>query len=137
VVAPSLVELVEELRPRAAEVARALVAEELDRLAAGLNGAAPIASVGDLQPTESDAETAGTALGPVLPRRKPPARVPLPEGAAGPTTKTCRTCLRDLPATEFERHRGSCRECRRQQARERERRAAAAASDDAGWTWPF
>jgi hypothetical protein len=55
-----------------------------------------------------------------------------PTGVDGPTTKRCRTCQQDLPVAEFDRNRGSCKECRRRQARERKRRAAASAGDPEG-----
>ena len=48
---------------------------------------------------------------------------------ATPATKVCKTCRRDLPVTAFEKHRGTCRECRRDQARSRDRRPAASGPD--------
>lgn len=51
--------------------------------------------------------------------------------APSATTKVCRgPCGRTLPVSSFDKHRRVCRDCRRQQNREREHRAAAAAEPE-------
>ena len=49
--------------------------------------------------------------------------------AAAPLTKVCRSCGQEKPAGAFDKHRRSCRSCRTQQARDRERHARAAPDD--------
>ena len=45
------------------------------------------------------------------------------------TTKVCNRCNRNLPTSAFDPRRGTCRQCRQQQHREREQRRAAAVTE--------
>jgi ribosomal protein L40E len=49
---------------------------------------------------------------------------------ATPQTKICRTCGQEKPIGAYDRHRGTCRQCRQRQARDREQRTSAAPTSD-------
>ena len=114
--APELVDSLEEVRPLARALALELVRQELAGLRIGLNGSAlseEIAANGHQAPQDT---ANGAAAIPDLPA----------------PVRRCNSCQRELPAAAFEKHRGTCRQCRHRQQteRERQRREAATADED-------
>jgi hypothetical protein len=114
-----LVELLEEVRPLARQLAVVLVRQELDGLATSLNGAAP----SGLGPT---AETA--VSGPE--NTQEPRLRPGPKPKPAPAKRRCNRCGQTKPASEYGRGRGTCRSCRRAQQREHDRRVALAEHEE-------
>jgi hypothetical protein len=109
-----LVELLEEVRPLAREIAVVLIREELAGLTASLNGAA----------SETDAEMVLSR--PQLPSQATNAGGRTPDTPQASTDrKTCRLCGKDLPASAFDRGRRQCKRCRRdgEKRRARERKS--------------
>jgi hypothetical protein len=114
-----LVELLEEVRPLARQLAVVLVRQELDGLATSLNGAGP----SGLGPT---AETA--VSGPE--NTQEPRLRPGPKPKPVPAERRCTRCGETKPAGEYARGRGTCRSCRRAQQREHDRRVALAEDEE-------
>jgi hypothetical protein len=125
--AESLEEIVRaELREPAVEIVRRLVLdlarEELDRIAASLNGKPE---------PRADLLLRGSPAPQDEPRALPPTSDLPPSPAA--SSRLCRLCGQLKPPSDFERGRHQCRACRREGARrpyrERQERAIARAAN--------
>jgi hypothetical protein len=110
-----LVELLEEVRPLARQLAVVLVRQELAGLATSLNGAATSSPVLATETAVSGPENA-----------QEPRLRPGPKPKPAPAERRCNRCGETKPASEYAPGRGTCRSCRRAQQREHDRRAALA-----------
>ena len=114
-----LVELLEEVRPLARELAVVLVRQELAGLATSLNGASFSSPALATKTAVSGPENAHE------PRRRP-GLTPKPAQAA----RVCNRCGEAKPPGEYAKGRGTCRSCRRAQQREHDRRMALAEDEE-------
>ena len=114
-----IVELLEEVRPLARQLAVVLVRQELAGLATSLNGAASSSPALATETTVSGPENA-----------QEPRRRPGPRPKPAPADRRCNRCGETKPAGEYAKGRGTCRSCRRAQQREHDRRVALAEDEE-------
>jgi hypothetical protein len=100
-----LVEVLEEVRPLARQLAVVLVRQELAGLTSSLNGAAPAPVT-----TTAAHDTNGAT--------------------EAPSTRTCKTCGRELPLDRFAPNRHECKSCRNRKYPRHDRARGTVAADD-------